>query len=168
MHSSSMAKLETGQADLVFKALSDPTRRQVMEVLSTGPLPAGEIASHFPISGPSVSRHLGVLRAAGLVAERREANRVIYSLAPEALVAVVGPWLARVSPDWLAGTGPPAGVQLAGHASGKPEKKKAPKAGKRKRKASQKLLCAGAGDKPVAGELVAGPGEEMTGAPAAG
>ena len=63
----------------VFRALADPTRRQILRALRKGELAAGDIASRFPISGPSVSRHLAVLKAAGLVTERREANRVMYS-----------------------------------------------------------------------------------------
>ena len=85
--------------DLVFKALSDPTRRGVLEALSRGQMAAGEIASLFPISGPSVSRHLAVLRSAGLVTERRDANRLIYSLERDHLAAVVGAWLDAVCPD---------------------------------------------------------------------
>jgi DNA-binding transcriptional ArsR family regulator len=83
----------------VFRALADPTRRGILYQLRKGELPAGEIASHFPISGPSVSRHLAVLRAAGLVAERRQANKVIYSLAPERLSGSVGSFLSAVCPD---------------------------------------------------------------------
>src|SRR5215469_6720237 len=57
------------QADAgVFKALADPTRRQILQDLREGELSAGEIASRFPISNPSVSRHLTVLKSAGLVA----------------------------------------------------------------------------------------------------
>jgi DNA-binding transcriptional ArsR family regulator len=74
--------------DLVFKALSDRTRREILRELRRGPLPAGEVASKFTISGPSISRHLSVLRAAGLVSERRQANKVIYSLTAEDLHCV--------------------------------------------------------------------------------
>ena len=59
------------QTEAVFKALADPTRRRILRDLKKAQLPAGDIASHFPISGPSVSRHLAVLKAAGLVMERR-------------------------------------------------------------------------------------------------
>jgi DNA-binding transcriptional ArsR family regulator len=82
----------------VFKALADSTRRQILTDLSTQELAAGELAARFPISGPSVSRHLAVLRAAGLVRERRSANKVIYSLESEPLVTEVGDFLAAVSP----------------------------------------------------------------------
>src|SRR5271165_6119044 len=63
----------------VFRALADPTRRQILQDLQAGELGAGEIASRFTISAPSISRHLGVLKSAGLIVERREANRIIYS-----------------------------------------------------------------------------------------
>jgi len=82
----------------VFKALADPTRRRVLEDLAKGELAAGELASRFPISGPSVSRHLAVLKAAGLVSERRSANRVIYALVGDRLASEVGGFLATVCP----------------------------------------------------------------------
>ena len=87
------------EAAVVFKALADSTRRQVLEDLSKGELAAGELASRFPISGPSVSRHLAVLKAAGLVTERRSANRVIYSLVSGPLAAHVGEFLSTVCPE---------------------------------------------------------------------
>ncbi len=83
----------------VFKALADTTRRRILRDLRKGDLSAGDIASRFPISGPSISRHLTVLKSAGVVTERRQANRVIYSLAPERLATTVGTFLAAVCPD---------------------------------------------------------------------
>src|SRR5580698_8629675 len=83
----------------VFRALADPTRRQILQDLRQGALPAGEIAARFPISGPSISRHLTVLKAAGLVAERREANRIYYSLVEERLAVCVGNFLSAVCPE---------------------------------------------------------------------
>jgi len=85
----------------VFRALADPTRRQILQALRKGELAAGDIASRFPISGPSVSRHLAVLKAAGLVTERREANRVMYSLVAERLALCVGSFLSAVCPEEL-------------------------------------------------------------------
>src|SRR5580658_1654226 len=82
----------------VFRALADPTRRQILQDLRDGELAAGEIAARFPISGPSVSRHLTVLKSAGLVTERREANRIYYSLVEERLAVSVGRFLAAVCP----------------------------------------------------------------------
>ena len=83
----------------VFRALADPTRRQILQDLCKGELAAGDIASRFPISGPSISRHLAVLKAAGLITERRQANRVIYSLVPDRLVLSVGLFLSAVCPE---------------------------------------------------------------------
>jgi DNA-binding transcriptional ArsR family regulator len=83
----------------VFRALADPTRRQILQDLRPGELAAGEIASRFTISGPSVSRHLAILRAAGLVTERREANRILYSLVEDRLASCVGGFLSAVCPD---------------------------------------------------------------------
>jgi DNA-binding transcriptional ArsR family regulator len=85
----------------VFKALADPTRRQILTDLRDSELSAGEIASRFAISGPSISRHLSVLRAAGLVAERRDANRILYSLVPDRLAVCVGTFLSAVCPEQI-------------------------------------------------------------------
>jgi len=83
----------------VFRALADPTRRQILTDLRAGELAAGEIASRFPISGPSISRHLSVLKGAGLVTERREANRIYYSLVEDRLAVSVGSFLSAVCPQ---------------------------------------------------------------------
>ena len=85
--------------EAVFKALADPTRRQILEDLAQGELSAGEVAAHFPISGPSVSRHLSVLRTAGLVSERKVANRVMYSVVPGRLSDCLVTFLSVVCPD---------------------------------------------------------------------
>jgi DNA-binding transcriptional ArsR family regulator len=90
-----MADDQTG----VFRALADPTRRQILTDLREGELAAGEIAARFPISGPSISRHLSVLKGAGLVTERREANRIYYSLVEERLAVSVGNFLSNVCPE---------------------------------------------------------------------
>lgn len=84
-----------------FRALADPTRRQILEDLRDGELTAGQIAERFPISAPSISRHLGVLKAAGLVQERREANRIYYALAEDRLALCVGRFLSAVCPDQI-------------------------------------------------------------------
>jgi len=85
----------------VFRALADPTRRQILQDLRDGELAAGEIAERFPISGPSISRHLAILKSAGLVRERRDANRVLYSLVEERLANCVGNFLSAVCPEQL-------------------------------------------------------------------
>jgi DNA-binding transcriptional ArsR family regulator len=83
----------------VFRALADPTRRQILQDLRDGEMAAGEVAARFPISGPSISRHLTVLKSAGLVTERREANRIYYSLVEERLAVSVGNFLSAVCPE---------------------------------------------------------------------
>jgi len=83
----------------VFRALSDPTRRQILEDLRDGERTASDIASRFPMTAPSVSRHLGVLKGARLVRERREGNRIYYSLVEDRLALCVGGFLSAVCPE---------------------------------------------------------------------
>ena len=63
-----------------FKALSDPTRREILQLLVKRPLPSGEIAEHFSSSWPTISRHLAVLKDAGLVLVVRDGQRLVYEL----------------------------------------------------------------------------------------
>jgi DNA-binding transcriptional ArsR family regulator len=63
-----------------FSALADPTRRAIFEQLAHRPRAVGELAEEFPVSRPAVSQHLKVLKAAGLVADRRDGNRRLYSV----------------------------------------------------------------------------------------
>ena len=63
-----------------FKALSDPTRRQILQLLKQRDMCAGEIAEQFSISRPSISFHLNLLKNAGLVEDRREGQQILYSL----------------------------------------------------------------------------------------
>jgi len=63
-----------------YRALGDPTRRGILRLLREGEMPAGVLAAHFEISWPSVSRHLKVLEAAGLVSSERRGGNIIYSL----------------------------------------------------------------------------------------
>jgi DNA-binding transcriptional ArsR family regulator len=65
---------------LVFKALSDPTRRHVLELLRTRPMSAGELADHFDVSKPTMSAHFAVLREAGLIASEKQGKSVVYEL----------------------------------------------------------------------------------------
>jgi DNA-binding transcriptional ArsR family regulator len=69
-------------------ALGDPTRRAVFEALAFGPHPVGGIAAGLPVSRPAVSQHLRVLKEAGLVRDRREGTRRIYSIDPKGLVTL--------------------------------------------------------------------------------
>lgn len=82
-----------------FTALADPTRRGIVELLADGERDAGTIAGHFTISKPAISRHLGVLRAGGMVSMRRDAQRRIYSLRPEGLHDI-DRWLAKYRSLW--------------------------------------------------------------------
>ena len=65
---------------MLFKALNDKTRREILEHLKKGDLTAGEIANHFSISKPSISHHLDLLRQAGLVQSVKEGQFIKYSL----------------------------------------------------------------------------------------
>jgi DNA-binding transcriptional ArsR family regulator len=85
-----------------FRALADPTRRQILQELKRGELTAGEIGSRFTISGPSISRHLAILKSADLVSERREGNRIYYRLEPEQIANTVGDFLSAVCPAQVA------------------------------------------------------------------
>lgn len=64
----------------VFKALADPTRRQVLELLRRGPMAAGELAGHFDVTRPTMSAHFSVLREAGLVESEKLGRVVMYRL----------------------------------------------------------------------------------------
>lgn len=85
----------------VFRALADPTRRQILEDLREGELAAGEIAGRFAMSAPSVSKHLRILREAELVSERREGNRIRYALCQERLALCLGRFLSAVCPEQI-------------------------------------------------------------------
>lgn len=63
-----------------FKALADPTRRRILELLRAEDLAAGEIADHFDMTKPSLSHHLSALKNAGLVDAERDGQNIIYSL----------------------------------------------------------------------------------------
>lgn len=64
----------------VFKAVSDKTRRSILQLLKSNDLTAGEIADHFNISKPSISHHLNILKQAELVLDERQGQNIIYSL----------------------------------------------------------------------------------------
>lgn len=85
----------------IFSALSDPTRRQIVETLAAGEAAFGEIAGRFDMSRPAVSQHLKVLREAGIVVARADAQRRIYRLGDGALVELVD-WLKKVRGFWNA------------------------------------------------------------------
>lgn len=70
----------------VLQAIAEPRRREIMLLLRSTQMTAGEVASHFTITRPAISQHLGVLKAAGLVVDRREGTRRVYSARPEGLM----------------------------------------------------------------------------------
>jgi DNA-binding transcriptional ArsR family regulator len=82
-----------------FTAIADPVRRRIVERLANGEKTAGELGEGFEISQPAVSRHLRVLREAGLVVTRARAQRRLYRLNPAPL-AEVDAWLARCRNVW--------------------------------------------------------------------
>ena len=63
-----------------LKALADPIRREILNLLKNGPLSAGEIVDHFSVTGASISRHLSVLKEADLIRDRREGKFIYYEL----------------------------------------------------------------------------------------
>ena len=85
--------------EAVVKALADESRRTLLAALAEGPASAGDLAALLPIARPGVSRHLRVLREAGLVEVRQEAQRRVYALRPEPL-AEVDEWLGRYRDLW--------------------------------------------------------------------
>jgi DNA-binding transcriptional ArsR family regulator len=74
--------------DLVARALAAPRRREILILVRDGELSAGEIASHFDVSRPAISQHLAALREAGLLSERRDGTRRLYSAQPEAMAGL--------------------------------------------------------------------------------
>jgi DNA-binding transcriptional ArsR family regulator len=74
--------------EAALKAIAEPRRRQILALVRDEELAAGEIAAHFDVSRPAVSQHLNVLKEAGLVSERRNGTRRLYSARPEGLAEV--------------------------------------------------------------------------------
>ena len=72
-----------------IKALSDPSRREILELLKAGRLSAGEIAEKFPVSGAAVSKHLSVLKDADLIRDTREGKFIFYELNTSVLEEVM-------------------------------------------------------------------------------
>jgi DNA-binding transcriptional ArsR family regulator len=88
-------------ADAVLRALADPHRRRILSLVKHEELAAGQIASHFEITQQAVSQHVQVLERAGLLSERREGARRLYTLRPESFEAVQAV-LGELWPDALA------------------------------------------------------------------
>ncbi len=90
--------------DDLFRALADPTRRRILDLLAErGTLTVGELAAEFPdlvVSG--ISKHLMVLRAAGLVTATRQGRQQLYRIDADVLAEALAPWLAKYEPYWSA------------------------------------------------------------------
>ena len=78
-----------------IKALSDPIRREILQLLKAGRLPAGEITEHFSVSGAAISKHLSVLKDADLIRDAREGKFIYYELNTSVLEEVML-WLTKL------------------------------------------------------------------------
>ena len=92
----------------VFKALADPSRRDILRLLRDGPRTSGEIAVHFPTAWATISRHLAVLRDAGLILSERSGQQIIYELNTTVFEDVVNHLLEWARPVKRDGTPPPS------------------------------------------------------------
>jgi DNA-binding transcriptional ArsR family regulator len=75
--------------DLALKAIAEPRRRTILRLVRDDELSSGEIAAHFDVTPPAISQHLGVLKEAGLVTERRAGTRRLYRARPDGLREVL-------------------------------------------------------------------------------
>ncbi|GAA3025967.1 autorepressor SdpR family transcription factor [Tetragenococcus solitarius] len=78
-----------------FKALSDPVRREILQILKNGRLSAGEIGRHFEMTGATISYHLNILKKAGLIWEEKEKNFIYYDLNTSVLEEIMS-WLINL------------------------------------------------------------------------
>lgn len=81
-----------------LKALADPIRREILNLLKSGRMSAGEITSHFPVTAASISRHLSVLKEAGLVRDMREGQFIYYELNASVLEEIML-WITDLKGD---------------------------------------------------------------------
>jgi DNA-binding transcriptional ArsR family regulator len=84
--------------DRIFKALADSTRREILHLLIERRMAVNEIVDHFHLTQPSISRHLAILRAAGLVCHQRRGQRVIYRLGEPELIGIAIGFLGSLAP----------------------------------------------------------------------
>lgn len=84
--------------NLTFKALSDPTRRKILQLLNNGPLSAGEIADHFNMTKPSISHHLNLLKQVDMIIDEKQGQYVIYRLNTTVFQEIVQ-WLMDFSDE---------------------------------------------------------------------
>jgi DNA-binding transcriptional ArsR family regulator len=88
----------------VFRAIADPTRRRILDRLREGPMAVNALAADFDQSRPAVSKHLRVLRGAGLVSEERSGRERVYQIRPAPLRKVVG-WIEGYRAMWQVNLG---------------------------------------------------------------
>ena len=81
-----------------LKAISDPIRREILNLLKKGRMPAGEITAHFSVSAPAISRHLSVLKEADLIRDTREGKFIFYEINTSVLEETML-WLADLKGD---------------------------------------------------------------------
>jgi DNA-binding transcriptional ArsR family regulator len=80
--------MATANVDAAVRAIAEPRRREILQLVRDGELSAGEIASRFDVTRPAVSQHLSVLRDAGLLSERRDGTRRLYRARPEGMAGL--------------------------------------------------------------------------------
>ncbi|MEM7705369.1 MAG: autorepressor SdpR family transcription factor [Pseudomonadota bacterium] len=82
----------------VFKALADPTRREILRILRAGSMPAGDIADHFPMTKASLSHHFSLLKQADLVRTERRGQQIVYSLNTTVMQDAAGVLMELLNP----------------------------------------------------------------------
>lgn len=90
---------EGGNEDDIFRAIADPTRRAILDALRSGPKPVNTVAGAFPVSRPAISKHLRILREAGVVEETRQGRERLYRLKP-AKLEPVDHWILTYRRFW--------------------------------------------------------------------
>ncbi|WIB77808.1 metalloregulator ArsR/SmtB family transcription factor [Curtobacterium sp. MCPF17_002] len=91
--------MDTDRIDDVLSALADPIRRRIVERLGKGEATVTDLSAPFDVSGPAISRHLGILERAGLITRERHGTWRTCRLRPEAVVDL-GAWLGGLQPVW--------------------------------------------------------------------
>lgn len=97
----------SGDSDVLFRVLADPTRRRILDLLAQrGSLTVSQLAAQFPdLVASGISKHLMSLRAAGLVSATRQGRQQIYQLEPDTLAAGLRPWIAKYEKYWTPALG---------------------------------------------------------------
>ncbi|HEX4831584.1 MAG TPA: metalloregulator ArsR/SmtB family transcription factor [Trebonia sp.] len=92
-------RAKSSETDVIFGALANPTRREILDLLRSGPRAVQDIAVHFDMTRPSVSEHLKVLLDAGLVTEQRDGRRRVYEVRADPL-SHLADWLTPYERHW--------------------------------------------------------------------